>query len=129
MRGQANLTPKQAALYWVQLHDFANSFKPPLTLVGPGMTRWGEDGGSPWLDQFFGHLTEDHIRSIKFLAQHDYSGNAKRIIAKADAAYKKYGKKVYNNMLTAMQNSGSNMHVQSTAGVADGIRCWWWQKS
>lgn len=93
--GQSNLTPEQAALYWFQLHDFAKTFDPPLTLVGPGMTHWTEDGGSPWLDQFFGNLTDDHIRSIKFLAQHDYSGSAKGILAKADALYKKYKKKVW----------------------------------
>ena len=88
------MTPEQAALYWFQLHDFAKTFDPPLTLVGPGMTHWTEDGGSPWLDQFFGNLTDDHIRGIKFLAQHDYSGSAKGVLAKANALYKKYNKKV-----------------------------------
>ena len=92
--GESDLTPEQASIYWFQLHDFANTFDPPLTLVGPGMTHWTADGGSPWLDQFFGNLTDAHIRGIKFLAQHDYSGDAKGIIAKADATYKRYNKKV-----------------------------------
>ena len=50
--GQAALSPEQAALCWCQLDDLAQSFTPPLTLVGPGMTHWDETGGSPWLDQF-----------------------------------------------------------------------------
>jgi hypothetical protein len=93
--GQSNLTPKQAAIYWEQVDDFAQTFSPPLTLVGPGMTHWDETGGSPWLDQFFGNLSDTRLARIKFLGQHDYTGSATGIIARAEAAYKRYGKKVW----------------------------------
>jgi len=93
--GQSDLTPEKAAEYWTQLDDFANSFSPPLELVGPGMTHWGADGGSEWLDAFFGNLSDTRKANIKFLAQHDYDGNASALIAKANAAYKKYNRKVW----------------------------------
>ena len=54
-----------------QLDDLAQSFDPPLTLVGPGMTHWGTDGGSPWLDQFFGNLSDARAARIAFLAQRE----------------------------------------------------------
>eukprot|EP00038_Savillea_parva_P027333 m.58985 g.58985 ORF g.58985 m.58985 type:complete len:481 (+) comp7856_c0_seq1:39-1481(+) len=93
--GQSNLAPDVAADRWTQLDDLAQSFNPPLQLVGPGMTHWGEDGGSEWLDAFLGNLTTAQRGRIAFLAQHDYSGNAASIVAKADAAYKKYGLRVW----------------------------------
>lgn len=58
------------------------------------MTHWGSDGGSDWLDQFFGNLSAARAKNIAYLAQHDYSGDAKGIVTRADAAYKKYGRKV-----------------------------------
>jgi len=94
-KGQSNLTPEKAANYWEQLDDFANSFDPPLELVGPGMTHWDADGGSWWLDAFFGNLSDARKSNIKYIAQHDYSGNASGIIAKANAAYKKYNRKLW----------------------------------
>ena len=93
--GQSNLSPKQAADYWPQLDDFASSFDPPLVLVGPGMTHWDETGGSAWLDQFLGNLSADIRGRVQFLAQHDYSGDAKGIVSRAEGAYQKYGRKVW----------------------------------
>eukprot|EP00040_Diaphanoeca_grandis_P040301 m.261667 g.261667 ORF g.261667 m.261667 type:complete len:313 (+) comp42776_c0_seq1:85-1023(+) len=92
--GQSNLTPQEAAVYWEQLDDFASSFSPPLTLVGPGMTHWS-DSTHPWLDEFFGNLSDDRASRIKYLAQHDYSGSADAIIAHANATYHKYGRKIW----------------------------------
>ena len=92
---QSDLAPAQAASYWGQLDELAQSFDPPLTVVGPGMTHWGADGGSPWLDQFFGNLSSSVARRISFLAQHDYSGDAAGIVSRAAAAYEKYGRKVW----------------------------------
>ena len=63
--GQSNLTPENAALHWCQLDDFAQTFDPPLELVGPGMTHWTDDGGSPWLDQFLGNLSSDRQGRIR----------------------------------------------------------------
>jgi hypothetical protein len=93
--GQSNLSPEEASNGWNQLDDFAQTFSPPLTIVGPAMTHWDESGGSPWLDEFFGNLSDARAKNIQFLAQHDYSGNAKLIIAKANAAYKKYGRRIW----------------------------------
>ena len=93
--GQSNLTPEQASIYWDQVDDFANTFDPPLELVGPGMTHWDETGGSPWLDQFLGNLSDARKSNIKYLAQHDYSGDADGVIARANAAYKKYGRQIW----------------------------------
>ena len=93
--GQSDLTPEQAAIYWYQLDDLAQSFDPPLKLVGPGMTHWGDDGGSAWLDQFFGNLSDARAKRIVALGQHDYSGSAEGIIKKANAAYKKYNRPVW----------------------------------
>ena len=59
------------------------------------MTHWSSDGGSPWLDEFFGNLSKEELGRIKYLAQHDYSGNPSGIVAKAKAAHKKYGRKIW----------------------------------
>ena len=95
----SNLTPEQAAAYWPQLDTLARSFEPRLKLVGPAMTSWDTGGSSDWLEQFFGNLTKLHgqemANRIDFLGQHDFSGNADRIIIKAKAAYRRYGRKVY----------------------------------
>ncbi len=93
--GQSNLSPAQAAAYWPQLDALAASFDPPLTLVGPGMTHWDETGGSEWLDHFLGNLSADLRGRIAFLAQHDYSGDAVGIVARAEAAFAKYGRRVW----------------------------------
>ena len=105
-KGQSNLTPEQAARYWHQLDDLAQSFDPPLTLVGPGMTHWGKDGGSPWLDQFFGNLSGARAARITFLAQHDYSGDAHGIVARANAAFQKYGRKVWLTEFSVGNSAG-----------------------
>ena len=93
--GQSNLTPERAAECWSSVDELALSFDPPLTLVGPGMTHWDATGGSPWLDQFLGNISSEQASRIEFLAQHDYSGNAKGIVGKADAALKKYGRRIW----------------------------------
>ena len=93
--GQSNLTPQQAALGYTEIESIAQQFDPPLTLVGPGMTHWDENGGSPWLDQFLGNLSVPLAARIEFLAQHDYSGDAAGIVAKAGKAFAKYKRKVW----------------------------------
>lgn len=93
--GQSNLSPLQAATYWKELDLFASTFEPPLKLVGPGMTHWDETGGTPWLDQFLGNLSSSLQSNIVAFAQHDYSGDATGIIARAEALQKKYKKKVW----------------------------------
>ena len=92
-KGQSNLTPSEAAAYWPQLDELARRLN--LTLVGPGMTHWDASGGSAWLDEFFGNLSGSTAANIKYLAQHDYSGDAKGIVARADAAFAKYGRQVW----------------------------------
>jgi len=66
-------------------------------LVSPAMTHWSEDG-TPWLDEFFGNCTE--LKGcdpdlIKYVAFHDYEGDAADIIKKAEGSAKKYGRKVW----------------------------------
>ena len=92
---QGSLTPREGAEYWQQIDDLAQSFSPPLRLVGPAMVGWSSRGGSDWLDEFFGHLSPDMRDRIEFIAQHDYGGSARRIKRNADACYKQYGKKVW----------------------------------
>ena len=92
---QGSLTPREGAEYWKQIDELAQSFCPPLRLVGPAMVGWSSKGGSDWLDEFFQHLSPEMRDRIEFLAQHDYSGSARRIKRNADACYKKYGKKVW----------------------------------
>lgn len=94
---QANMTAQEAAEAWVSVQKMAAKFVPPLELVSPAMTHWSEEG-TPWLDQFFGNCTQikDCDPSlIKYVAFHDYSGNADDIIKKATGAAKKYGRKVW----------------------------------
>ena len=95
----SNLTPEQAANYWPQLDTLARSFEPRLKLVGAAMTYWDSGGSSEWLEQFFRNLTKLHGQEmadrIDFLGQHDFSGNPGRIISKAKAAYRRYGRRVY----------------------------------
>ena len=93
--GQSNLAPAAAARFWGELDAFASSASPPLQLVGPGMTHWDESGGSPWLDQFLGNLSTAVAGRIVAFAQHDYSGNADGIVARAAALHKKYNRKVW----------------------------------
>ena len=97
-KGQSNLTPAQAAAYWPQLQALAARTSPPLTLVSPGMTHWNGDG-SVWLDEFFGNCSTVVAACdpalIKFIAIHDYSGNAQRILANAAATATKYGRPIW----------------------------------
>jgi len=95
--GQANLSPAIAAGLWSQIQGVASQFSPPLQLVGPSMTHW-DTSGSIWLDQFFGNCSQSQgcdPSLIKYVGFHDYSGNAEKIIENADAAFKKYGRKVW----------------------------------
>jgi len=96
---QANLSPSKAASLWPQIQAVASQFSPPLQLVGPGMTHW-DSTGSIWLDQFFGNCSKLQLQGcdpslIKYIAFHDYSGDVEGIISRADAAFKKYGRKVW----------------------------------
>eukprot|EP00041_Stephanoeca_diplocostata_P025265 m.657427 g.657427 ORF g.657427 m.657427 type:complete len:475 (+) comp22713_c0_seq3:392-1816(+) len=92
---QSNLSPQKAALYWQQLDALAQSFSPPLVIVGPAMTHWDSTGGSDWLDEFFGNLSDTLARRIEFLAQHDYSGDATGIVSRAKAAQQRYKRTVW----------------------------------
>jgi len=61
------------------------------------MTHWYEDG-SPWYDDFFSNCTALEgcdPSSIKYVGFHDYDGKPDEIIQKADAAYKRYGRKIW----------------------------------
>ena len=116
-KGQSNLSPKQAAAYWPQLDDLAQSFDPPLTLVGPGMTHWDSTGGSPWLDQFFGNLSAPLAKRILYLAQHDYSGGGQGIISRADAAYRRYGRKVWLTEFSVGKSAGRAANDRFAAEV------------
>ena len=93
--GQSDLTPKQAALGYIEIDQVAQQFDPPLIIVGPGMTHWDDAGGSVWLDQFLANLSAPLAARIRYLGQHDYSGDAAGIVAKADKAYEKYKKRVW----------------------------------
>ena len=42
-----------------------------------------------------GNLSADRAGRIKFLAQHDYSGDADAIVARANALHKKYGRQLW----------------------------------
>lgn len=94
---QSNLSPAEAVSLWPQIQKLASQFSPPLQLVSPGMTHWNNDG-SVWLDQFFGNCTQlsgCDPSLIKYVAFHDYSGSANNISYKADAAFKKYNRKIW----------------------------------
>jgi len=61
------------------------------------MTHWTEDG-SPWLDQFFGNCTE--IKGcdpdkIKYVAFHDYDGDADTVMKRAEGSAKKYERPIW----------------------------------
>jgi len=95
--GQSNMTPAFAAAAWVSLQTIAAKFNPPLELVSPAMTHWSEDG-TPWLDQFFGNCSEIKDcdpSSVKYVAFHDYGGDADTLIKKANGAAKKYGRPIW----------------------------------
>ncbi|AUF82697.1 glycosyl hydrolase [Tetraselmis virus 1] len=92
---QANLTPEKAAELWPQIHRLAVSFDPPLRIVGPSMAKWGNDGGSEWLDTFLSLIPERMRAKIEFLGQHDYSGNPNVIVKRSKAAFKKYKRKIW----------------------------------
>jgi hypothetical protein len=97
MPAQASLTPLEAAIYWWQIDNLAQSFNPPLRLVGPSMVSWNAEGGSDWLDEFFALLDPKLKARIEFLGQHDYSGNVNQIKRRSEAAYAKYGRRVWLN--------------------------------
>eukprot|EP00935_MAST-01C_sp_MAST-1C-sp1_P002368 g2368.t1 len=109
---QANLSPAEAASRWPSVQRIADEFDPPLALVAPGMTHWN-NGGSEWLDQFFGncsHFAECDVERISYVAFHDYSGNAASIIRNANAAWQRYGKKVW---LTEFAVGGKSREVSN----------------
>lgn len=94
---QANMTSRQAAEAWVSVQKIAAKFNPPLELVSPAMTHWSEDG-TPWLDDFFSNCTEIPACDpslIKYVAFHDYGGDADDILRKAKGSAKKYGRPIW----------------------------------
>ena len=73
--------PTVAAKDWVKVQAAAKLTG--LTLVSPAVstTGLGDDGVSPWLDQFFGNCTESitpgcDTSTIAYMAFHDYNGTA-----------------------------------------------------
>lgn len=89
------MTAYQAAKHWVQLQMLAAGFGPALKLVSPAPAETGGDGVSPWLDEFFGNCTsvvrECDPSTVTAIALHDYGGDAQGLVAKAEAASKRYG--------------------------------------
>jgi hypothetical protein len=109
---QAGLSPSEAAKFWPEIQSIASSFVPPLQLVAPAMARWGP-AGSLWLDFFIGNCTAlpgCEPSSIKYLAFHDYSGSPAQIIAKANAAFQKYRRKIWLTEFAVGNGRGSRTH-------------------
>jgi hypothetical protein len=74
------------------------------------MTHWDDTGGSPWLDHFLGNLSDARKSRIKFLGQHDYSGSPTQIIAKAEAAFKKYKRKIWLTEFSVGSGKGRSVN-------------------
>jgi hypothetical protein len=127
--GQSHLSPAHAAAFWPQLQAFAAGFAPPLTLVSPAMTHWGLNG-SVWLDEFFGNCS-DVVKDcdpslVKYVAFHDYSASAGGIVAKADAAFQRYGNArrmpLCCSLLTAAHHCANHCHCADLS-AATAARC------
>ena len=124
--GQSHLSPAHAA---------ASGFAPPLTLVSPAMTHWTLNG-SVWLDEFFGNCS-DVVKDcdpslVKYVAFHDYSASAGGIVAKADAAFQRYGNaRRIRCSLTALTTALTTALISlqlRPQGVADGVGRWQWPR-
>ena len=89
--GQSNISPKDAAKYWIQVQ---NAY-PDKTLVAPCPAPGGSNMDPfSWYDQFF-----DACRSlgckVDYIATHSYSGSAENDVKYLKDLYKRYGKKVW----------------------------------
>ena len=96
--------PADAAKDWVKVQELAASFDPPLALVGPGISSngwdaWDENGRSIWLDHFLKNCSDVvegcDVSLIKYIAFHDYVGNATALKQRVEGAYKFYGRKIW----------------------------------
>ena len=98
----AKCTPAQAAADWVHVQVLASKFDPPLVLVSPAVVSgvhnpggYSPDGASEWMDQFFGNCThvvpECDPSLIKFIAMHDYYGDAPALMRRIKGARARYG--------------------------------------
>ena len=100
-------TPAQAAKDWVHVQTLANAFDPPLVLVSPAPISgagvdghgYGLDGVSVWMDEFLGNCThvvpECDTSLIKYMAMHDYHGNATAMMQRIRGVRARYGRQVW----------------------------------
>ena len=95
-------TPAQAAADWVHVQTLAAKFKPPLVLVSPAVVSgvhndggYDLDGVSTWMDEFFGNCTHVVAKCkpslIKYIAMHDYHGDAAALMRRIEGARARYG--------------------------------------
>jgi hypothetical protein len=98
------MDPADAAKEWPKIQEIAAQFDPPLTLVSPAISSKGPDaldanGGSIWLDYFFGNCSEVvpdcDVDLIKYVAFHDYQGDADKLMARMEGGFKKYKRPIW----------------------------------
>jgi hypothetical protein len=98
------MDPADAAKEWPKIQEIAAKFDPPLTLVSPAISSKGPDaldaeGGSIWLDYFFGNCSEVvpdcDVDLIKYVAFHDYQGDADKLMNRMEGGFKKYKRPIW----------------------------------
>lgn len=90
--------PADGAKAWPNVQQTAALFNPPLTLISPcpASEAFDDHGRSWWLDQFFGNCTGACDPSqIKYIAMHDYTGDAQLMMQRIEGASKYYGRKIW----------------------------------
>ena len=91
--------PADAARDWPNVTALAKLAG--LSLVSPAVSTTGLDdtGRSQWLDEFYGNCStvvpDCNVSSIEYVAFHDYNGDAKRLVGRAEGMAKRYGKPVW----------------------------------
>lgn len=119
--GQANLTPLQAAKYWPQVQAVAASAN--LTLVSPALTHWSVNG-SAWLDQFLGNCSivpGCDVSLIKYIAVHDYSGDATGIVQRAQAFQQLYNRQIWLTEFSVGNGAGRAANDAFCSKVLPGL--------
>jgi len=109
------MDPADAAKEWPKIQEIAAKFDPPLTLVSPAISNSGPDaldadGGSIWLDYFFGNCSEVvpdcDVDLIKYVAFHDYQGDSEKLMRRMEGGFKKYKRPIWLTEFAMMNWDG-----------------------
>ena len=106
LKGQADITPAQAAPRWMELVDLAQELN--MKLVSPAMAAGGTADPIVWLDQFFNLVP---LSSCDAIAIHCYMPNSTALINFVNR-FRKYNKPIWMTEFCAWEGFGGGAKGQ-----------------